>query len=77
MSNNFFDAFSPANDFFEMELIGDYLMLVAVPIDAPETLNRNVVAAIKASMSFASVDYVRKTYGEEWKFPPPLEKKWN
>jgi len=28
----------PANDFYEMELIGDHMMLVAVPVSAPALL---------------------------------------
>lgn len=71
MSDSWAEMFSPANDFFEMELIGDHSMLVGVPIDAPETLKRNVVAAIKATyMNFSSIDYVVKRYGQQWKFPP-------
>ena len=61
---------TPANDFYEMELIGDHMMLVAVPLAAPPLLKKRILGAIKSyHLAGRSVDYVIKRYGENWKFP--------
>lgn len=76
MSDGIFSFLSPANDFYEMELIGDTSVLVGVPIDAPETMKRNIIAAIKATYgNFSSIDYVLKRYGQEWNSHHHLKKK--
>ncbi|MDP2285472.1 MAG: hypothetical protein Q8L06_15140, partial [Pseudohongiella sp.] len=64
----------PANDLYEMELIGDHQMRIGVPIDAPEELKRRVLAAMKSYQArLKSVDYTLKRYGEYWKYPDPSE----
>lgn len=62
----------PAHDFFEMELLGDHMMMLGVPTTASQELKKNVLAALKAAnMGFKSIDYVKKRYGERWTFPEP------
>lgn len=64
----------PPYDLYEMELIGDPIFTVAVPVDASEDLKRKVVGALKTHcMGTQSVDYVIKSYGSEWVFSPPEE----
>jgi hypothetical protein len=64
----------PPYDFYEMQLIGDHLFTVAVPIDSEEDLKKKVIGAVKAHLAGQkSVDYVLKRYGKHWSFPSPDE----
>lgn len=59
-------------DLYKMEIIGDNLGSAAVPYDAPETLKKNVLAALRAyGLGINSIDYVKRKYGDSWIFPSP------
>lgn len=64
----------PANDFYEMEMVGDNRMLVGVAIQAPAELKKRILGAIKSyHASLSSIDYTIKKYGERWNFAEPSE----
>lgn len=70
----FLFASRPANDFYEMEMVGDQMMLVAVPIHAPAELKKRILGAVKSyHAGLSSVDYTIKRYGERWKFADPSD----
>jgi hypothetical protein len=56
-------------DLEDLQLIGDPLFIVGVPIDMPEEFKLRVFAAAKSyTMGNKSVDYTLKSYGHQWSF---------
>lgn len=70
--NDIFQEDQPANDLYEMMLIGDDQVRIGVPIDAPEELKIRILGAIKSyGAGLKSVDYTIKQYGQDWRFCGP------
>jgi hypothetical protein len=56
-------------DLEDLQLIGDSLFVVGVPIDMPEEFKVRVFAAAKSyTMRNKSIDYTLKRYGRHWSF---------
>lgn len=56
-------------DLEDLQLIGDSLFVVGVPIDMPDEFKVRVFAAAKSyTMGNKSIDYTLKQYGQRWSF---------
>lgn len=65
---NWYDSTLPF-DLEDLQLIGDHLFAVGVPIDMPEEFKVRVFAAAKSYVTGnKSIDYTLKRYGSHWSF---------